>query len=65
MIETQIKASNNSLVEIKYTLSILYKYFSEKKYIWSIPRLYFQKKSINEVHLANVLHLYFKYLSIL
>ena len=38
-------------------------YFSEKKYIWSIPCLYFQKKSVNEVYLANALHLYFKYLS--
>ena len=52
-------------VYFKYTSSILYMYFSEKKYIWSIPCLYFQKKSINEVYLANVLHLYFYYLSIL
>ena len=49
----------------KHTSSILYMYFSEKKVHLKYTLFVLPEKGINEVYLANVLHLYFKYLSVL
>ena len=37
-------------IYFKYTSSILFLYFAETKYIWSLLNLDFNKKSINEVY---------------